>query len=91
MEYRRRQLYQLALLLKENAGEIAEAINKDIRKPKLECLNSEILAGITRTLHAFANLEEWMKPDKPANVPEMQKSWNHTIYKVPLGPVVVLG
>lgn len=88
LEYRRKQLYQLARLAQENIKIIEDALFADLRKPRLEAA-SEAAGVIHASLDAAEHLEEWAAPEKP-KVEGFMSSWDATIYPVPKGVVMII-
>ena len=88
LDYRRKQLYQLARLAQENVKAIEEALFADLGKPRLEAA-SEAATTIKQCLDAADHLEEWTAPEKP-QVSEVHRSWEPTIYPVPKGVVMII-
>ncbi|TDL15121.1 aldehyde dehydrogenase [Rickenella mellea] len=89
LSYRRTQLHKLARLVQENAELIADAIHKDLGKPKFEVYMAETGPIVERCLISAKSLEEWSKDETP-EVPEWQKAWKPTVHKTPKGPVLII-
>ncbi|KAH8112082.1 aldehyde dehydrogenase [Phellopilus nigrolimitatus] len=89
LDYRRDQLHQLARMCQENADAFADAIYKDVGKPKLEVFAFEIGGLVQRCLLCAEHLEEWTKPE-PVDVPAWQKPWTPTVHRTPKGPVLII-
>lgn len=90
LEFRRRQLAQLYKLVDENKEAMLEATYKDLRKPKEECLLSELAMINSDIAEALDNLEEWVKPEKP-EVPLINALDGCRIFPEPLGVVLIIG
>ncbi|EJD05268.1 aldehyde dehydrogenase [Fomitiporia mediterranea MF3/22] len=90
LAYRRQQLYALARMCQENADALADAVYKDLGKPKLEFFAFEVGAVIQRALLCAERLEEWAQPEKCKNLPDWQQPWNPTVYRCPKGPVLII-
>ena len=76
-------------MLQENREAFAQALDKDLAKPKFESYLFEIGGCIERSLKSAAALEEWSKPeDVPGEV--FQRNWNIKIHKSAKGPVLVI-
>jgi len=88
LEYRRKQLYQLARGVQENVHAIEEALYADLRKPRLEA-GQEAASIIHSCLEAAEKLEEWAAPEKP-KVKEWISSWDATIFPVPKGVALIV-
>ncbi|KAG6332317.1 hypothetical protein ID866_6770, partial [Astraeus odoratus] len=89
LEWRRRQLHQLARLAQNEADAIAEAIARDFAKPRFEVVVMEAGWIVQCALQNAEKLEEWAKPEEPT-VQESQKRWKPTIHKVPKGTVLII-
>ncbi|KAF7371198.1 Aldehyde dehydrogenase [Mycena sanguinolenta] len=76
-------------MVQENAPAFAEAVANDMSKPKLEMYSAEIAAIVQRSLISTEKLEEWTKPTV-IDVPDWQKPWSPTIYKVAKGVVLII-
>ncbi|KAH8813620.1 aldehyde dehydrogenase [Flagelloscypha sp. PMI_526] len=90
LEWRKHQLYQLARMVQDNADEFADAIFRDLGKPKQEVFLAETGPIIERCLIAAEKLESWAAPTKLDDVPDWQKAWNSTVYKAPKGTVLLI-
>lgn len=89
LEWRKRQLYQVARLAQNEVEAICDAMARDFAKPRFEVMVAELAAVVQRALKSAESLEEWIKPEHP-DVPDFQKSWKPTIYKVPKGTVLII-
>ncbi|KAJ6471938.1 aldehyde dehydrogenase [Mycena sanguinolenta] len=89
LEWRKQQLLQLARMVQDNAPAFAEAVAKDMSKPKFEMYFGEIAAIVQRSLISAENLEEWAKPNV-VDVPDWQKPWSPTIHKSAKGVVLII-
>ena len=76
-------------MLQENREAFANALDKDLAKPKLESYLFEIGGVIERSLKSAAALDEWTKPDEVPGE-SYQTNWNIKIHKTPKGPVLVI-
>ncbi|THH31531.1 hypothetical protein EUX98_g2637 [Antrodiella citrinella] len=88
LEYRRKQLYQLARAVQENITAVEEALFADIGRPRPEA-GQEGASVIASCLDAAAHLEEWAAPEKP-KVAEWMSSWDASIYSVPKGVALII-
>ncbi|KAL4071649.1 Aldehyde/histidinol dehydrogenase [Scleroderma yunnanense] len=88
LEWRKHQLHQLARLAQNEADAICDALSRDFSKPRFEAIG-EIGMVIGRVLSSAEQLEEWVKPEQPV-VPEYQKGWKPTVYKIPKGTVLII-
>ncbi|KAJ6590364.1 aldehyde dehydrogenase [Mycena sp. CBHHK59/15] len=89
IEWRKEQLLQLARMVQENGQAFADALGKDLGKPKIEVYFSEIGAIVERCITSAAELQEWAKP-LAVQPPDWQKSWNPTVYKGAKGTVLII-
>lgn len=76
-------------MAQQNADAFADAIFKDMGKPRQEAFLAEIGPIVQRSLENAELLEEWSKPES-VDVPDWQKAWKPQINKVPRGPVLVI-
>jgi acyl-CoA reductase-like NAD-dependent aldehyde dehydrogenase len=90
LEYRKKELLQLKKLLQENENELAEAIYKDIRRPKAEAVCFEVVFTLNDVDTALNNLDEWAKPEKVKRH-LLQAIDDAYILKDPLGVVAIIG
>lgn len=90
LEYRRRQLLQVARLLEENSASLEAALYEDLRKPRIEIGQGETQFAIASALRVVDSLEEWAKPEKPHITEEWRSGWDATIYKTPKGPSLIV-
>ena len=90
LEYRRRQLAQLARCIQENATAFENAVYADIGKPRIETNQGELGAVVFVSLYAIEHLEEWASPKKPAVPPPVRDEWDSTVYRVPKGVALIL-
>ncbi|KAJ7638413.1 Aldehyde/histidinol dehydrogenase [Roridomyces roridus] len=90
LEYRRRQLLQLARLFQENDESLCNALYLDLGRHKLEISIPEMGPIVSGAVRTAESLEEWNRPEKP-KVEEWRSSWDTTIYAVPKGVALILG
>ncbi|KOB70790.1 Aldehyde dehydrogenase isoform 2 [Operophtera brumata] len=90
VEWRRKQLKSLLRMYEENHNAMVEALNKDLRRSKMEAVLLEtdyLMNELNSTLHS---LDDWVKPEKPSkgivNVLD-----DVVIYNDPFGVVLVIG
>lgn len=90
LEYRRKQLEAFGKFLRENKDQIIEALHKDLRKSKSECILTEIDIIHYEINEALDNLMEW---DKPEKVTKAFANVLDSVYIVhdPYGVVLVMG
>lgn len=89
LEWRKRQIYQIARLAQNEAEAICDAMTRDFAKPRFEVIVAELAGVVKIALKSAEKLEEWAQPERP-DVPDSQRSWNPTIYKVPKGTVLII-
>lgn len=90
LEYRRAQLLQLARMLQENADAFADAIFRDLGKPKQEVYGMEIGAIVERSLICADSLGEWSKPQEIKVAAEWAASWSPKVLPTPKGVVLII-
>lgn len=90
LEYRRRQLLQLARLIQDNTPALEDALFADLGKPRLETANGEAGPVLGAALYAASKLEEWTKPEQP-EVEAWKSSWDTTVYRAPKGVILIIG
>ncbi|KAI8986613.1 aldehyde dehydrogenase [Trametes punicea] len=90
LEYRRRQLLQLARMVQDNHLAIEEAILADLNRPRLETTVSEVSQIVNSALNAVANLEEWAAPQRRDTKEAWRSGWGATLYKEPKGLVLII-
>ncbi|KAF8888613.1 NAD-aldehyde dehydrogenase [Infundibulicybe gibba] len=66
LAYRKYQLLQLAYLIKDNEKRFESALASDLGRPSFEAHFLEIGPSIGEAMTAWANVEKWAKPEKPA-------------------------
>ncbi|KAG1850808.1 Aldehyde/histidinol dehydrogenase [Suillus subalutaceus] len=86
LEYRRKQLLQVARLVQENADAVAASLKADLGRYPFEAKLGSIVSS---ALHAVENLEKWNSPEKP-QVEAWRSGWDTTIFKAPKGTVVCI-
>ncbi|KAI0747139.1 aldehyde dehydrogenase [Daedaleopsis nitida] len=90
LEYRRKQLLQLARMIQDNHTAFEDALIADLNKPRMETTVAEVSHLITAILNAVENLEEWAAP-KPCPTKEAwRSSWDATLYKEPKGVALII-
>lgn len=90
VEYRKDQLRELLRLMEENEDAIAEALAKDMHKPKQEAVLAEVLMVKSDITYALNNLSDWVKPEAP-EVPLVNKADNCFVISEPLGMALIIG
>lgn len=89
LEYRRRQLLQLARMVQENSAAFEKALHDDLGKQPLETASCETGPVVMEAIRAAEKLEEWTQPEKP-KTEEWRSNWDTSIYPVPKGPVLII-
>ncbi|KAI9459378.1 aldehyde dehydrogenase [Boletus coccyginus] len=89
LAWRKHQLYQLARLAQNEADAICDALAKDLSKPKMEVLLTEVGPIVERALKSAEQLDAWAAPEYP-EVPDFQKEWKPTVLKAPKGTVLII-
>ncbi|KAI0694525.1 Aldehyde/histidinol dehydrogenase [Cytidiella melzeri] len=89
LEYRRRQLLQLARMVQENHVAFEDALCADLGKQRLECASTELGPTVHGALHAAEHLEDWARPEKP-KVDAWRSNWDATVYPVPKGIALII-
>lgn len=89
LEYRRKQLRQLALFIQENSEQLLAALEADLNKPKFEAVVGELLPVVTACKTTIEKLEEWVTPEKP-QLTGWQQSLDVSVHPVPRGVVLTI-
>jgi len=90
VEFRRDQLRKLLKLLEDNEDAIAQAVAKDLHKPRVEALIAEFLMVKNDIVYALNSLSEWVKPETP-EVPLINKVDTCFTISEPLGVALIIG
>ncbi|KAG0485198.1 hypothetical protein HPP92_009277 [Vanilla planifolia] len=88
-EWRAAQLKGIVKMIDEKEGEIVDALDDDIGKPKLESFVHEIALARSSCLLALKELKKWMKPEKVSSMIATFPS-SAEIVPEPLGIVLVI-
>lgn len=89
-EARKESLETLRSLVSENEKELCEAIRKDFGKPYFESFSTEIYTVLHEIDFHLKNLQKWMEPESVGG-PMVSFPSKSTIYKQPLGTVLIIG
>ncbi|KAH9956199.1 aldehyde dehydrogenase [Russula dissimulans] len=89
LSWRKHQLNQIVLLLRENLEALIQAFAIDLRKPRLEAIAGEIGPMIQRAIQSAALLDEWASDERVA-APVSQQAWSPTVLKRPKGVVLII-
>ena len=87
--WRKHQLNQVILMLRENIEAIAQASMTDLRKPRQEIVAGEVGLIIQRATRSVAELDEWAG-DETVPLQGLQQNWSATLLKHPKGVVFVI-
>ncbi|KAF8496458.1 aldehyde dehydrogenase [Russula emetica] len=87
--WRKHQLNQVILMLRENVEAIAQAAATDLRKPRQEIIVGEVGLIIRRATKSVAQLDEWAS-DETVPLQDWQQNWSATLLKRPKGVVFVI-
>lgn len=88
-EYRYGQLQKLRQCLSDNEEKIKDALYKDLGKPPLEALTTEILLVKHEIDDTLEKLQQWMTPRKVSVLFAAQPGWGH-VRSEPLGVVLII-
>jgi aldehyde dehydrogenase (NAD+) len=89
LEWRRAQLERLAALLDENADELVDALQADLRKPGLEAFVADLATTRSECKLARKKLRRWTRPER-VRVPLSQWPGRARVVREPLGVVLVI-
>lgn len=89
-QFRRTQLKNLLSLVTENEQLIADALHKDLSKPKFEAILSEVHMVLNDIYHALDNLKTWMQPEYVSKNLATRLD-DCFIRREPLGVVLIIG
>jgi aldehyde dehydrogenase (NAD+) len=89
IDWRLSQLDGLLSFLKERQGEILEALQSDLGKPRFEALIGEVVGVEMDILHVKKHLRRWMRPEKKG-LPLIVWPGKSAIHKDPLGVVLII-
>lgn len=90
VEYRQKQLAQLAYMLQDNYQRFTDALYQDLGKPALEVYMAEVGAAINGALKSAREVADWATP-QDVQTDDMWKSFGPKIYKAAKGVVLVIG
>ena len=89
--WRQQQLLQLARLVQYNADALAEAIHKDLGKPRFEVFLTEINIIAQRSITCAKEVGEWEKDeDNSSSNQDWQVGWAQKIRKEPKGVALII-
>ncbi|CAG5048693.1 unnamed protein product [Parnassius apollo] len=90
IEWRRQQLKNLLRLYTENQNAMIAALQKDLRRSKMEAVLLETDYLINDLKNTLNNLDEWVKPERPSKG-FVNMLDDVVIYNDPYGVVLVIG
>ncbi|KAG8765794.1 hypothetical protein FRC12_007293, partial [Ceratobasidium sp. 428] len=90
VEYRQKQLAQLAYMFQDNTQRFTDALYQDLGKPALEVYMAEIGAVVNGALKSAREVSEWAAPTE-VQTDDMWKPFAPRIYKAAKGVVLVIG
>lgn len=89
-EFRKKQLLNFKRMVEENGDKIAQSLEQDLKKCKMESFFTEIGLLVTEIDYILENLKQWMAPAEPEkNLITMLDKVR--IYNDPKGVVLVMG
>ncbi|KXJ91088.1 aldehyde dehydrogenase [Microdochium bolleyi] len=91
VEWRLKQLRKLYWGLKDMTPKIQAALKKDLGKPPIDAIMSEVLFCTTDLMGAINNLKTWVKDDKNLDYPLAMSALKPRIKKEPIGTVLIIG
>lgn len=90
VEYRQKQLAQLAYMLQDNYQKFTDALYQDLGKPALEIYMAEVGASVNGALKSARELADWAAP-VDVQTDDMWKPFSPRIYKAAKGVVLIVG
>lgn len=90
LEYRQKQLAQLAYMLQDNCQRFTDALYQDLGKPALEVYMAEVGAAVNGALKSARELADWAAPID-VQTDDMWKPFSPRIYKAAKGVVLIIG
>ncbi|EXJ89803.1 aldehyde dehydrogenase (NAD(P)+) [Capronia epimyces CBS 606.96] len=89
--FRLKQLRKLYWAIVDHEKELLEAFKQDLGKGYFEVMTSEIEWVKNDIIFMTQHLEQWMKDEKPADIPWSHRIVSPRIRKDPLGLILVIG
>lgn len=89
LSFRLKQLGKLESLVTENADEIIACLAKDLHKPAMESVTTEIVFLLEEIKFIKKHLSNWVKPQSVCT-PLILKPGKSTVYAEPVGVVLIL-
>lgn len=90
LQWRREQLDAMRRMLEQNEERIAEAMKRDLSKPKLEVLLGETSLLYAEIRYARARLKRWARPRR-VDTPLVAQPGASFVQPEPLGVVLIIG
>ncbi|KAJ1915502.1 hypothetical protein H4219_004284 [Mycoemilia scoparia] len=92
LEYRKQQIRNVLKMLDENKEELAQAMAKDMGKPRFEAFAHEIMPAEYEAGQFLAHMDKWLKPEKPFLAGEYPIFLfdSGTVQKSPQGVVLII-
>jgi aldehyde dehydrogenase (NAD+) len=87
--WRKHQLNQVILMLRENIEAIAQTSATDLQKPRQEIIVGEVGIVIRRAIQCVAQLDEWAS-DGTVPLEDWQQNWSAALLKRPKGVVFII-
>jgi aldehyde dehydrogenase (NAD+) len=88
--YRREQLRILAAAIESREGDILDALQQDLGKPRIEAYASEIGFVLADIRYALKHLDDWASPQR-RRTPFWLKPATSRIHPEPYGVVLIIG
>ncbi|PVF93618.1 aldehyde dehydrogenase [Serendipita vermifera] len=87
--FRKKQLARIAYMIKENLSEINESLRLDLHRAPVETAIGDTAGILHEAVHAYENVEEWIKNSKPPTTIAFQ-SMNVNVKPTPKGVVLII-
>lgn len=89
IDFRKQALKKLLEVIQKKESKICDALYKDFKKPKFECIATETAIIIKELKLAIKNIKQWSKPSKVASSVLNFPSRDY-IYNQPYGTVLII-
>ena len=89
-QWRRRQITSLIALLTDNEAALLAALQRDLGKPALDAIPSELLLCTSACRHTLLHLSSWMRPQHAPTPLALSPASSYTVCE-PLGVVLIIG
>ncbi|GEQ71710.1 hypothetical protein JCM33374_g5396 [Metschnikowia sp. JCM 33374] len=90
LQFRLNQLRNVYFALKDNIGDLSEALFKDFSRAPSETMNLEYAPFMNELVHTMANLQRWSMPEPVKDLPLNLMTSPVYVERVPLGTVLVI-